>query len=71
MIKHGVNGILVPIKDSNAISNSVIWLLDNNEKRIEMAYSAISTSRNYSFERMGNEFIDGIAKFEKESQGAT
>lgn len=67
MINHEVNGILIPAKDSQAISDNVLLLLDNRVKRIQMAYRAIDTSLNYSIEKMGNEFVDGISKYEKET----
>lgn len=64
-VEHKKNGILVSIKNSQEIANGVIWLLENKEERIQMAYRAIDTSENFSIDRMGNEFIDEILKYEQ------
>lgn len=69
MIDQMINGILVPIEDPQSICDSTIWLVNNVEKRIDMAYKAISTSNNYSIERMGIEFVEGITRFENEAKG--
>ena len=63
-IEHNMNGILVPIMEPKAIADSAIWLLENRNIRIKMAYNAIETSLNYSIDRMGNEFTNGILKYE-------
>ena len=60
-----INGILVSIMDPQGIADNVIWLLENTNRRIEMAYRAIETSQKFSIDRMGNEMIDGILKYEE------
>ncbi len=62
-----MNGILVPIMEPKAIADSAIWLLENRNIRIKMAYNAIETSLNYSIDRMGNEFTNGILKYEEKA----
>ena len=64
-VEHQVNGVLVSIMDPQGIADNVIWLLENTDRRIEMAYRAIETSQNFSIDRMGNEMIDGILKYEE------
>jgi glycosyltransferase involved in cell wall biosynthesis len=54
------NGILVPIKSSQAIADAVLNLLKDNDKRIEMAYRAADRSKDFSYERMGKSFLEGI-----------
>lgn len=66
-IEHNMNGILVPIMEPKAIADSAIWLLENRNIRIKMAYNAIETSLNYSIDRMGNEFTNGILKYEEKA----
>ncbi|EQB65327.1 MAG: glycosyltransferase family 4 protein [Thermoplasmatales archaeon E-plasma] len=68
MIDQMINGILVPIDDPQSICEKVVWLVNNVEKRIDMAYKAISTLNNYSIERMGIEFVEGITKYENEGK---
>ncbi|MGC9124298.1 MAG: glycosyltransferase family 4 protein [Thermoplasmata archaeon] len=65
MINEGINGYLVPIMDPEAIAKKVIELIDHPDKRIEMAYKGIETSKNYSLEKMGAEFINAIKKYEE------
>ena len=64
-VDHNINGILVPIMDPKAIVDSAIWLLDNKNRRIEMAYRAIETSQSFSIDRMGSEMLYGIHKYEE------
>lgn len=66
-VEHQINGLLVPVRSSSDIAESVIWLLDNVKERIEMAYKAIDTSINYSTDRMGAEFIEGISMYEEKT----
>ena len=69
MIEHMFNGILVPVNDPKSIAEQILWLIDHDEMRITMAYNAVSTSQNYSKEKMGYEFITGITKYEDEALG--
>ena len=64
-VDHNINGILVPIMDPKAIADSAIWLLENRNLRVKMAYQAIETSQSFSIDRMGSEMLDGIHKYEK------
>ena len=64
-VEHQVNGLLVSIKDSHGIADEVIWLLENTNRRIEMADRAIETAKGFSEGRMGEELIDGILKYER------
>lgn len=66
-VEHQINGLLVPIRSSADIAESVIWLLNHVKERIEMAYKAIDTSLNYSTDRMGDEFIKGISMYEEKT----
>lgn len=69
MINMMINGILVPIKNSQAICEKVSWLINHKEQRIKMAYEGIATSINYSIEKMGSEFLKGIKKYESRMNG--
>lgn len=64
-VEHQKNGLLVPIKSALSIVENVLWLLNNNEKRIEMAYNAINTANGFSIDRMGSEFVSGVKCFEE------
>jgi glycosyltransferase involved in cell wall biosynthesis len=59
-VQHNINGMLVSTKSPHDIADTVIWLLENENLRIEMAYNAIETSKNFSKERMLEKFLFGI-----------
>jgi glycosyltransferase involved in cell wall biosynthesis len=40
VITHGINGILVPPKDSKALADAIIWLLEDKEFRMKMGQNA-------------------------------
>ncbi len=67
MIEDNINGILVPLKDPEAICDSVLTLLSDRDKRVKMAYNALKSSGNYSPERMYDEFIKGVTDHEQSS----
>ena len=56
IIQDQVNGILVPPEDTQALADSVIKLLDNDEKRFAIAKEAIHVSEKYSVENITEEW---------------
>ena len=52
----GVNGILVPIKDSNSIVHAVIELVKNDERRVSIAHNGTETAKNYDYKHMYSAF---------------
>ena len=56
IIQDQVNGILVPPEDTEALADSVIKLLDNDEKRFAIAKEAIHVSEKYSVENITEEW---------------
>ena len=50
---HNENGIIVPIKDSNKLSNAILLLANDKEKRIQMGKKGkILVSKSFSLERV-------------------
>ncbi|MEM0133604.1 MAG: glycosyltransferase family 4 protein [Thermoplasmatales archaeon] len=64
MIENKFNGIIVPIKSSEAIADAVDYLLSNNQTRITMVYNAIAISKKFSREGMYESFIKGVKNYE-------
>ncbi len=59
LIKNGHNGILVPQKDSKALAKAVIMLLKNRKKAETIGKNASNfIRRNYSWDKIGKEFIN-------------
>ncbi len=58
-----VNGFICPIKSPDLISKSVLELIEDNQRRIEIAASGYKTAINHSYETMTNNFLKTIAEF--------
>ncbi|MEK6949729.1 MAG: glycosyltransferase family 4 protein [Nanoarchaeota archaeon] len=59
LIKNGYNGILVPQKDSKELAGAIIAFLKNRKKAEIMGQNASNfIRRNYSWDKIGKEFID-------------
>jgi glycosyltransferase involved in cell wall biosynthesis len=58
IIEDGVNGILLPPKDVEAIIEKITWCIDNPKRMKEMGGNARSTILNqYSLRRMGEDYL--------------
>lgn len=49
---NGIDSIIVPVKDSNAIAQAVVKLVNENKLRITLARNGIETSKEFSYKRM-------------------
>lgn len=49
---NGIDSIIVPVKDSNAIAQAVVKLVNENKLRIKLAHNGIETSKEFSYKRM-------------------
>lgn len=53
IIENGVTGLLIPPRDSEAISNAVIWMAKNSENAREMAVNGRNKIvKDYTFQKM-------------------
>jgi len=59
-VESGVNGIIVPKGDAEAISQAVLELLQNIGLRLRMAENAIKTSKLYNYTNMYTSFKESI-----------
>lgn len=63
LIENGVNGYLVPRGDSRAIANSIIEIITNNKKAVEIGINARISCNRYTEEKMAalwSEAIDSL-----------
>ena len=56
IITNDKNGILVPIKDNDAIYNAIVKLYKDKKLRERLANEALKDIDNYSFETMTNKY---------------
>ena len=62
-LNHGVNGILCSTKAPDLIAESVLELMADNPRRIEIARKGYETALVHSYETMTNNFLKAIAEF--------
>jgi glycosyltransferase involved in cell wall biosynthesis len=55
VVKDGENGLLVPPRDSNALADAIIYLLENEEVRNKMGKNGRKKVEVYSWERIAEE----------------
>jgi glycosyltransferase involved in cell wall biosynthesis len=55
-IRNGENGIVVPTRDSVAIRNAVLDLIQDEQKRLRIAFEGLRTSGKFTFEEMYRNF---------------
>ena len=55
IVKDGENGLLVPPRDSEALADAIIYLLENEDIREKMGKNGRKKGENYSWERIAEE----------------
>ncbi|WP_134499359.1 glycosyltransferase family 4 protein [Microvirga pakistanensis] len=61
VVRHGVDGYVVPIRDAEAIAHAIHLLAHDEELRIAMAANAGAQARNYDLENYGRRLTDAIS----------
>lgn len=61
VVRHGIDGLIVPPRDSNAIAEAVTMLADNVAVRTEMAASARKRSTEFTVERYGARLLAALS----------
>jgi glycosyltransferase involved in cell wall biosynthesis len=49
LVRHGVNGLIIPTGDVEAIKNALMWCLDNREQLAEMRHGALETAKAWQW----------------------
>ena len=62
-LNHGVNGIICPTKRPDLIADSVLQLIADNPRRMEIARKGYETAMEHSYETMTNNFLKVMAEF--------
>ena len=62
-IVDGFNGLVCPIKDSNCLSDKVVYLLNNKQKMLELIKNSAETARKYSYDEMINNFVSLMKEY--------
>lgn len=55
VVKDGENGLLVPPRDTNALADAIIYLLENEDVRVKMGRNGRKKVENYSWEKIAEE----------------
>jgi len=61
VVRHGVDGYVVPIRDADAIAQAIQVLARDEELRLSMAVNAASQARNYDLENYGRRLSDAFS----------
>lgn len=60
MIKNGKNGFLIPLFDDQAFIESLQYLINNQEKRVEMGIAARESIKKFSIEKICKKYYNFI-----------
>jgi N,N'-diacetylbacillosaminyl-diphospho-undecaprenol alpha-1,3-N-acetylgalactosaminyltransferase len=66
LIEDGVNGKLVPIKDSKSIANAIEFIYDNPAVKEIFVEASVKKARFFSIERMVKEYEELFSKLSAE-----
>jgi glycosyltransferase involved in cell wall biosynthesis len=56
IIKHNLNGLLIPIKNSDEIYNMIIKLYNDKKLQNNLSINAFNNIENYSYKQMANKY---------------
>ena len=60
LINDGENGIIVPEKNPDALSEGIKKVLNDDEYRIKLSDNAKKTVREWTYDKMAQGFIDAV-----------
>ncbi|MDG6899613.1 MAG: glycosyltransferase family 4 protein [Nitrososphaerota archaeon] len=63
-IRDSINGLIVPVQDSQAIADAVMSLFHNPHLRERIAMNGVRTASEYTYSRTFSEFLGAIRGFE-------
>ena len=56
MVTDGKEGLIVPVKNSRALADAMLRLMDNPELRLRMANAAVHTISSFTWEQSFHKF---------------
>ncbi len=59
-VEHNVNGLIVPVKDPEAIKDGILKLVTDNKLRVKLARKGNRSIQAYTLDNMYNRFKDII-----------
>jgi glycosyltransferase involved in cell wall biosynthesis len=62
IITDGVEGFIVPIRDSKKIHDCIVYLADNPSELVRMGRNARNTSLKYSWDKIKKQYVDSITE---------
>jgi glycosyltransferase involved in cell wall biosynthesis len=62
-IVDNVNGLVCPIRDSDCLFDKVVSLLNDKDKREQLAKNGLSTAKEYSYDEMISKFTELIKQY--------
>ena len=62
LVVHKWNGFIIPAADSNAITETLQWCLDNREALYEMRFAALQTARQWQWPDYRRKLISKITE---------
>ncbi len=67
MIRHEENGLIVPIADAKALSDSIRRLLEDSSLALRLGEAARETARRYTWERSAEQYLEACRAAERQS----
>jgi glycosyltransferase involved in cell wall biosynthesis len=64
VVRDGMDGIIVPIRDPVALANAIERIITNPDLRSRMSLSARARAREHTWERYGERLIRALSKLE-------
>ncbi len=61
VVRNGIEGLVVPIRDAAAIANAIAYLAGNESVRLEMAARAVERAVDFTVARYGKRLISALA----------
>jgi glycosyltransferase involved in cell wall biosynthesis len=62
IVRNGIDGFIIPVRDSEAIKEKILYFYENEDKRQEMGDSAREYIRKFSWDRYGDEMVKAYKK---------
>ena len=67
IIQEGKEGFIIPIRDVNALKEKILYLYENEEKRLVMSNNALKRSREFTWDVYGEKIVQCYKEILKEN----